>query len=177
MKFPRLLAALVLALVCLAGASTRANAQISISIGVAPVCPYGYFNYAPYQCAPFGYYGPEWFSGGVFYGAGPWYRGPLGFRGYINHDYDPHFGYRGPFPGRGERADWGRHRGWEHQWHGNEYHNEVRHDNGNHYGQYKDHGDHGNGHGNPHNDNRGNGHNDNHGHDHNDHDHGHGHDR
>jgi hypothetical protein len=177
MKFPRLLAALVLALVCLAGASTRANAQISISIGVAPVCPYGYFNYAPYQCAPFGYYGPEWFSGGVFYGAGPWYRGPVGFRGYINHDYDPHFGYRGPFPGRGERADWGRHRGWEHQWHGNEYHNEVRHDNGNHYGQYKDHGDHGNGHGNPHNDNRGNGHNDNHGHDHNDHDHGHGHDR
>ncbi len=177
MKISRLLAAPVLALVCLAGASSHATAQISISIGVAPVCPYGYFNYAPYQCAPFGYYGPEWFSGGVFYGAGPWFRGPVGFHGYINHDYDPHFGYRGPFPGRGERADWGRHRGWEHQWHGNEYHNEVRHDNGNHYGQYKDHGDHGNGHGNPHNDNRGNGHNDSHGHDHNDHDHGHGHDR
>jgi hypothetical protein len=176
MKFSRLFVVPVLALVCLAGANTRAAAQISISIGVAPACPYGYFNYAPYQCAPFGYYGPEWFSGGVFYGAGPWFRGPVGFHGYINHDYDPHFGYRGPFPGHGERADWGRHRGWEHQWHGNEYHNEVHRDNGNHYGQYKDHGDHGRG--NPHdNDRHADRHDDNHGHDHNDHDHGHGHDK
>jgi hypothetical protein len=178
MKFSRLFVVPVLALVCLAGANTRAAAQINISIGVAPVCPYGYFNYAPYQCAPFGYYGPEWFSGGVFYGAGPWFRGPVGFHGYINHDYDPHFGYRGPFPGRDEHADWGRHRGWEHQWHGNEYHNEVRHDNGNHYGQYKDHGNpHNDGHGNGHNDSHASSHNDSHGHDHDDKDHGHGHDK
>ncbi|MGA8089249.1 MAG: hypothetical protein WCA10_18390 [Terracidiphilus sp.] len=177
MRFSRLFAVPVLALVCLAGANSRAAAQISISIGVAPVCPYGFFNYAPYQCAPFGYYGPEWFSGGVFYGAGPWFRGPVGFHGYINHDYDPHFGYRGPFPARGEHADWGRHRGWEHQWHGNEYHNEVRHDNGNHNGHYQDHGNHAVSHGNPHNDSRGNGHNDNHGRDHDNKDHGHGHDK
>jgi hypothetical protein len=177
MRFPRLLAVPVLALVCLAGTEKRAASQINISIGVAPVCPYGYFSYAPYQCAPFGYYGPQWFTGGVFLGAGPWFRGPVGFRGYINHDYDPHFGYRGPFPGRGEHADWGRHRGWERQFHGNEYHNEIRHDNGNHNGQYKDHSDRGNGRGNPHNDSHGNGHNDNHGHPHDDKDHGHGHDK
>jgi hypothetical protein len=153
---------------CLSVSSPKAAAQITVSIGVAPVCPYGYFNYAPYQCAPFGYYGPQWFTGGIFIGAGPWFRGPVGFHGYINHDYDPHFGYQGPFPVRGERADWGRHRGWEHQFRGNEYRDEVRHDNGNHYGQYKDHGDHGNGKGHDRDDRD-------HGHD--DHGHGHGHNR
>jgi hypothetical protein len=175
MKWFRLLALPALAALFLAVPSQRASAQITVSIGVAPVCPYGYFNYAPYQCAPFGYYGPQWFTGGVFLGAGPWFRGPVGFHGYINHDFDPHYGYRGPFPGRGEHADWGRHAGWERQFHGNEYHNEVRHDNGNHYGQYKDHGDHGNGKG--HDDHHDNGHgHDDHGHGHDD-DHGHGHDR
>jgi hypothetical protein len=170
MKLFRLFAVPVLAGLFLAVSSADASAQVSINVqvGAAPVCPYGYFNYAPYQCAPFGYYGPQWFVGGLFLGAGPWFRGPVGFRGYINRDFDPHFGYRGPFPGRGERADWGRHRGWENHWHGNEYHNEVRHDNGNHYGQYKDHGDHGNGHGHDRDDHG-------HGHDHDDHGHGHGH--
>lgn len=176
MKSFRLFAVPVLALVCFAGFSVKSEAQVSVSvqIGPEPICPYGYFNYAPYGCAPFGYYGPQWFAGGVFLGAGPWFRGPVGFHGYINHDFDPHFGYRGPFPVRGEHADWGRHEGWEKHWHGNEYHNEVRHDNGNHHGQYKDHEDHGNhkgeykDHGN---------HDNGHGHDHDDHDKGHGHDR
>jgi hypothetical protein len=164
MKLFRFIAVPVLAVMCLAGANTRAAAQISINIGVAPVCPYGYFNYAPYQCAPFGYYGPQWFTGGVFLGAGPWYRGPAGFHGYINTYYDPHYGYHGPYPVRGERADWGRHAGWDKHWHGNE---EYHHDNGNHYGEYKEH----NGHGNDHHDDHGKGHDDRgHGHD----DHGHG---
>jgi len=35
-----------------------APAQVSINIGPAPVCPYGYFDYAPYDCAPYGFYGP-----------------------------------------------------------------------------------------------------------------------
>ena len=170
MKLFRLFAVPALALICFAGSSTRSEAQVSINvqIGAEPVCPYGYFNYAPYGCAPFGYYGPQWFVGGVFLGAGPWFHGPVGFRGYIDHAYDPRFGYRGPFPVRGEHADWGRHVGWERHWHGNEFHNEVRHDNGNHYGQYKDHGDHGRAHD---HDDRG------HGHDHDDHGHGRGHDR
>jgi len=42
-------------------------------------CPYGYYDFAPYSCAPYGYYGPEWFSGGVFIGAGPWFHGPHDF--------------------------------------------------------------------------------------------------
>ena len=165
MKCFRLLAVSALAVLCLSASPNKASAQVTINIGVAPVCPYGYFSYPPYQCAPFGYYGPQWFAGGVFIGAGQWFHGPEGFHGYINHDYDPRFGYRGRCPERGEHADWGRHRGWENQFRGNEYHDEVRHDNGNHYGQYKDHGDHGNG--------KGHGH----GHDDDKHDNGHGHDR
>jgi hypothetical protein len=57
-------------------------------VGPAPVCTYGYYDYYPYACAPYGYYGPSWFSGGIFIGAGPWghgYRGRPGFyagRGY-----------------------------------------------------------------------------------------------
>lgn len=44
-------------------------------VGPAPVCAYGYFAYPPYACAPAGFYGPSWFVGGVFIGAGPWYHG------------------------------------------------------------------------------------------------------
>ena len=29
-------------------------AQVSINIGTEPACPYGYYDYAPYNCAPYG---------------------------------------------------------------------------------------------------------------------------
>src|SRR6202795_2954125 len=58
------------------------QAQVSVGVGIGPgyvggppVCDYGYYSYAPYACAPYGYYGPDWFAGGVFIGAGPWYHG------------------------------------------------------------------------------------------------------
>ena len=99
----------VLALSLLAGAllssgSAVPAAQISVGIGVQPVCPYGYFDYAPYDCAPYGYYGPDWFAGGLFIGAGPWFHGHGGFYGHVDNRYDPHNGYRGPTPARGEAA-------------------------------------------------------------------------
>jgi hypothetical protein len=78
-----------------------APSQISVSIGPAPVCPYGYFDYAPYSCAPYGYYGPDWFVGGIFIGAGPWFHGPAGFHGHVDNRFDPHHGYHGPLPERG----------------------------------------------------------------------------
>ncbi len=78
-----------------------ASAQVAISIGAAPVCPYGYFDYAPYDCAPYGYYGPDWFVGGLFIGAGPWFHGPRGFYGHVDNRFDPHHGYHGPLPRRG----------------------------------------------------------------------------
>jgi hypothetical protein len=94
-----------LALTTLAAAllscASLAPAQISVNIGVAPVCPYGYFDYAPYNCAPYGYYGPDWFTGGVFIGAGPWFHGHHGFYGHVDNRYDPNHGYHGPMPDRG----------------------------------------------------------------------------
>jgi hypothetical protein len=80
-----------------------AQAQVSVNIGVAPVCPYGYFDYPPYNCAPYGYYGPDWFVGGVFIGAGPWFHGHPGFYGHVDNRFDPRHGYNGPFPERGEK--------------------------------------------------------------------------
>jgi hypothetical protein len=82
-----------------------ATAQVSVNIGLAPACPYGYYDAAPYGCAPSGYYGPEWFTGGIFIGAGPWFHGSGNFRGQVNNSYHPDHGYHGPVPNRGERAE------------------------------------------------------------------------
>jgi hypothetical protein len=49
-----------------------AKAQVVINIGVPPVCSYGYYDYAPYSCAPVGFYGPGYFYNGIFLGMGPW---------------------------------------------------------------------------------------------------------
>ena len=35
-------------------ASPKADAQVGVAIGVAPDCPYGYYDVAPYACAPYG---------------------------------------------------------------------------------------------------------------------------
>src|SRR6202142_104497 len=66
--------------------------------GPAPVCQWGYYNYYPYSCAPYGFYGPSWFIGGLFIGAGPWFHGYRG--GFYGR---PGFGR----PGLGGRPGWG----------------------------------------------------------------------
>lgn len=155
-----------------------AQVSLSIQIGAAPVCPYGYFPYAPYNCAPWGYYGPTWFPNGIFIGAGPWFRGGPRFYGWVDRRYDPRFGYRGPMPRRGERGDWDRDHWRGHEWgqfhgsemrdgHGGEYHgNRGRSDYGHSHGNHGNgHGDHGNPHGDHGHGDHGNGHGD----------HGHGH--
>jgi hypothetical protein len=83
----------------------KAQAQVAVDIGVAPDCPYGYYDVAPYSCAPAGYYGPEWFNAGVFIGAGPWFHGAADFRGNVNNRFHPEHGYKGPMPERGEKPD------------------------------------------------------------------------
>jgi hypothetical protein len=83
-------------------AGSSAPAQVAVEIGAPPVCPYGYYEVPPYNCAPDGYYGPEWFTGGVFIGAGPWFHGPAGFHGHVDHALDYRKGYKGPMPARGE---------------------------------------------------------------------------
>ena len=85
----RKLTLLTLLGLCLLVAPHAQAATVGVVIGVgpayvgpAPVCPYGYFDYYPYACAPYGYYGPSWFSGGVFIGAGPWFHGFHGRPGF-----------------------------------------------------------------------------------------------
>jgi hypothetical protein len=102
---------------CVAPAQNAA-AQVSVRIGAAPVCPYGYYEGTPYGCAPDGYYGPEWFSSGIFIGAGPWYHGSGHFYGHVDHNLDYRKGYRGPLPGRGENP--AEHRA--------EFHGQAMHD-------------------------------------------------
>lgn len=147
--------------------SRAAQLSISVNIGPQPVCPYGYFSYQPYNCAPYGYYGPAWFTNGIFIGAGPWFRGPANFHGYVNRNYDPRYGYHGQLPRRGTRGHWHPDRNFhgtaQYDGHGNGWH-------GNNPKRYENHGHQDHGHGNPHGD-HGNGHGD-HG---NPHDHGNGH--
>src|SRR3984957_7882212 len=90
---------------CCAATAPPAEAQVSVNIGVAPDCPYGYYDVAPYGCAPAGYYGPEWFSGGGFIGAGPGVHGAGNFHGNVDNRFHPEHGYSGPLPNRGERAE------------------------------------------------------------------------
>lgn len=98
-------------------ATSQAQVSVGVNIGPAPVCPYGYYDYAPYQCAPYGYYGPEWFTSGVFIGAGPWYHGHEGFYGHVDNRYDTRNGYKGPYPNHEEHFDSQRD---FHEFHGNE---------------------------------------------------------
>ena len=83
MKYLKYMALLGLLLI----PASRANAQVRVGIGVgpvavgvgpAPVCAYGYYPYAPYACAPYGYWGPDYFVNGIFIGAGPWSHGFYG---------------------------------------------------------------------------------------------------
>ena len=108
-KIYPILIALVLALPLAA----TANAQVAVGVGVGPavayapdaygppVCDWGYYSYYPYACAPYGYYGPGWFAGGLFIGAGPWYHGAEHFYGHVDHHFDYRKGYHGPMPARG----------------------------------------------------------------------------
>ena len=100
-----------------------AQAQVAVGIGIGPdvgypapyavagppVCEWGYYSYYPYDCAPYGFYGPDWFYGGLFIGAGPWYHGWYG-RGW-GYGYG-HVGYYGRgFGGYGYRGGYGGFRG------------------------------------------------------------------
>src|SRR5258705_3761288 len=95
--------------------ASYAKAQVSFDVGinsgygyvgVAPICSYGYYDYYPYDCAPYGFYGPDYFVGGVFIGAGPWYRGGYYGRGnsYYGNGYN---GNRSGYSGR-NNGNYGR---------------------------------------------------------------------
>lgn len=102
MRYLRLLGLLG---ICLFSASYAHAQRVVVGVGVgpayygpAPLCAYGYYDYYPYACAPYGYYGPEWFVGGVFIGAGPWFHG---FYRHPGYGYYRHGFYRRAYYGRG----------------------------------------------------------------------------
>lgn len=92
----------VMLLSCTAAPSVAA--QVSKQ-GAEPKCPYGYFDFSPYDCAPYGYYGPEWFQAGTFIGIGPWFHGPKDFHGAVDDHFNPHYGFKGNLPRRGVQRD------------------------------------------------------------------------
>jgi hypothetical protein len=118
--------------------ASNANAQrVTFGIGVgapayygaAPVCTYGYYDYYPYACAPYGFYGPDWFVNGIFIGAGPWFHGyGHGYygRGYYGRGYD-----RGYY-GRGGYAYGGR--GYDRGYRGGNFHGNAGYRGGNFHG-------------------------------------------
>ena len=83
----------------------QAQVSVDVNVGAAPNCPYGYYDYAPYACSPYGYYGPEWFSAGAFVGAGTWFHGPENFQGKVDNHYDVQHGYKGPAPKVGDKPE------------------------------------------------------------------------
>lgn len=99
-----LLVLAAIAAISITAGTPRIEAQLSVSIGVAPSCPYGYYDYTPYSCAPYGYYGREWFHGNTFIGVGPWFHGPNEFQGHVNNNLDPRHGYNGRMPNNRERS-------------------------------------------------------------------------
>ena len=125
MRYLRFAALLGICLFCASFASAQ---RVVVGVGVgpayvgpAPVCSYGYYGDYPYACAPYGYYGPNWFVGGVFIGAGPWYHRPYLRRGFYSR---PGY-YRRGWYGRGWRGDWDHDRSHNHDrdgWRGREWH-------------------------------------------------------
>ena len=95
-------------LVALALPAMTSHAQVAIGVQIGPdygfynpppACTYGYYPYYPFACAPYGYYGPEWFVEGVFIGAGPWDHFYFRHSEFYRHGYwvGPAYRYRGGF--------------------------------------------------------------------------------
>src|SRR5579871_1082876 len=70
---------LLSALMVLPAAYSQAQVSVGVQVGpvygtynAPPVCEYGFYPDYPYDCAPYGYYGPNYFVNGVFIGVGPW---------------------------------------------------------------------------------------------------------
>jgi hypothetical protein len=91
----------------LAFAPAPAGAQVAVGVqigGAPPACQFGYYDYAPYACAPAGYWAPEYFYNGIFIGVGPWWG--WGYHhGWGGHRFHGYYRWQG--------RDYG-HASWEH---------------------------------------------------------------
>jgi hypothetical protein len=127
MRYLKYLALLTILMVPLAYSQAQVGVAVGVGgVGVAvgpgyaagtPVCSYGYYDYYPYSCAPYGFYGPNYFVNGIFIGAGPWFRGGWG-RGYGR----PGFVGRGYYGRPGYVARGGYNRGYARGYARGEFH-------------------------------------------------------
>ena len=127
--------ALVVVFIALAAAPSQAQVSLRVQIGpdygyyhVPPACPYGYYPDYPFGCAPYGYWGPEYFVNGVFVGAGPWYRYYYVHPALYQRWYGPGYVY---FPRHHQRfRDWDHDNQGHHDrgWHGRKHHHDRDHD-------------------------------------------------
>ena len=85
------------------------HAQVIVNVGIQPDCSYGYYDYAPYACAPYGFYGPGYFYNGIFLGMGPWAGWGYG-HGWGSHRFSQGGGgrYRGGGGGMANRSNFAR---------------------------------------------------------------------
>ena len=92
---------------CFTLTAPKSQAQVGIGINIDQRCTVPMVTMTPRRMAalPMGNYGPEWFQGGVFIGAGPWFHGDEHFRGHVDNRFHPDHGYKGKMPERGEKAD------------------------------------------------------------------------
>lgn len=111
-------------------AAANADEMLGDGLDDEPACPYGYYDFAPYDCAPYGYYGPEWFAGGFFIGTGPWFHGPRHFRGHVDNHFDAHHGYSGAMPNHGDSPDPSKSVGHIDHFRGNEMRDGLGHASG-----------------------------------------------
>lgn len=85
-----------------------AQGQISVNIGIQPICSYGYYDYQPYACAPMGYYGTGYFYNGIFLGMGPWagwgYSHGWGSHRFVNDGGGRYHGGGGAAASRGNQG-------------------------------------------------------------------------
>jgi len=95
----------LLAILVLPAAYSHAQVSIGVQIGPSygiynapPVCEWGFYPDYPFGCAPYGYWGPEYFADGVFIGVGPWYNFYYTHPGFYRRYYvNRGFGYYGGY--------------------------------------------------------------------------------
>jgi hypothetical protein len=109
--------------------------RVDVVVVEQPVCLYGYYDFEPYACAPYGFYGDGYFYDGIFLGVGPW----------ANWGYEHGWGER-----RFEGSRGGQYRG---EYRGHEYRGDRVRSHGNdnrgrNMGRNQDHGRRNSGHAN-----------------------------
>jgi uncharacterized membrane protein YgcG len=97
--------ALLVAVLALSTVHSQAQVSIGVQIGptygiynAPPVCEYGFYPDYPFACAPYGYWGPNYFVNGAFIGVGPWnnfyFTHPTFYRPfYVNRGFGVHGGF------------------------------------------------------------------------------------